>query len=287
MSKRIEFTEEQIKFIIEQKKYVSSDKIGELFGISRTAIERILKENNIHYPQISNRKHNLNENFFEKIDSEHKAYWLGFIYADGCVFKKRRTLTIRLKKDADNIQLLEQLKKDLECDYEIKYGKQNSWGTITQYCVLSIFSKKIIEDLIKLGCYNKKSLILIFPSEEIVPLEFQKDFIRGYFDGDGAISYTTKTCHITFCGTYEFLLGVKEFFNLTHFPLHDSRKDNNKNIYYLGFGGNLQVLDKMNKIYKNATIYLPRKYKIFQKLQNNYSKEKIEEHKKYSSLVYQ
>lgn len=128
---------------------------------------------------------------------------------------------------------------------------------------------------------------MTFPSEEIVPLKFQKDFIRGYFDGDGSISYTTKTCYISFCGTYEFLLGVKNFLNLTHSPFHDSRKDNNKNIYYLGFGGNLQVLDRMSKIYENATIYLPRKYKIFQKLQNDYSEEKIEEHKKYSSLVYQ
>ena len=46
MSKRIEFTEEQVNFIIKQKKYISSDKIGELFGVSRTVIERVLKENN-------------------------------------------------------------------------------------------------------------------------------------------------------------------------------------------------------------------------------------------------
>ena len=52
MSKRIEFTEEQVNFIIKQKKYISSDKIGELFGVSRTVIERVLKENNVHYPHI-------------------------------------------------------------------------------------------------------------------------------------------------------------------------------------------------------------------------------------------
>lgn len=181
MSKRIEFTEEQVNFIIKQKKYISSDKIGELFGVSRTVIERVLKENNVHYPHINNRKHNFNENYFEKIDNEHKAYWLGFIYADGCVYKKRRTLSIRLKKDADNIQLLEQFKKDLECDYEIKYGEQDSWGTITQYCVLNIFSKRVVDDLIKLGCYNKKIFNIDFPFRRNCPFKIPKRFYSGIF----------------------------------------------------------------------------------------------------------
>lgn len=26
-----------------------------------------------------------NENFFEKINNELSAYWLGFLYADGCI----------------------------------------------------------------------------------------------------------------------------------------------------------------------------------------------------------
>lgn len=43
----------------------------------------------------ASRKHHFNENYFKCIDSEDKAYWLGFLYADGNVSwgkdKKRRT----------------------------------------------------------------------------------------------------------------------------------------------------------------------------------------------------
>ena len=36
-------------------------------------------------------KHNLNKDYFKNIDNEEKAYWLGFIAADGCIYKMSKT----------------------------------------------------------------------------------------------------------------------------------------------------------------------------------------------------
>lgn len=43
------------------------------------------------------------------------------------------------------------------------------------------------KDISTLGAIKNKSLTLTFPSDDIVPKKFKRDFIRGYFDGDGCI----------------------------------------------------------------------------------------------------
>lgn len=125
----------------------------------------------------------------------------------------------------------------------------------------------------------KKSLILKFPEEDIVSKELQSHFIRGYFDGDGSLlhSKTSKKsvgCYETFCfsfvGTKEFLEGVQKVLNINNKIFHDSRKDLEINTWVLNIRGNRQAIEVGKFLYENATIYLPRKHKIFQTLLNNY-----------------
>lgn len=76
-------------------------------------------------------------------------------------------------------------------------------------------SKKFKQRLIELGCTPQKSCTLKFPTEEQIPKEYIIPFIRGYFDGDGVLSYTisnkvTKTIvpNTGMLGTEDFLQGV-------------------------------------------------------------------------------
>lgn len=62
-----------------------------------------------------NYKYSLNENFFQEINTEEKAYWLGFLMADGCILdqpQRSKRLTVALKEK--DINILHKLNKSLE-----------------------------------------------------------------------------------------------------------------------------------------------------------------------------
>ena len=66
--------------------------------------------------------------FFEKIDNELSAYWLGFIYADGCVEKKNKygEQSFKIAIHEKDQEILEHFKEDIKSTYPIR--KDNSKG---------------------------------------------------------------------------------------------------------------------------------------------------------------
>lgn len=223
---------------------------------------------------INSKKHTFNENYFEVIDSEDKAYWLGFIYADGYITSKRkqcnRTLGVSLnEKDKKH---LEKLNKCLDSNVEIKtYVETSGFGKGNKYCRVLFTSQKITDDLINLGVYEKKSSILSYPD---IPEEYIKDFIRGYFDGDGSIwkqDGKYEQFNINFVGTHEVLMFIQEHL-LTKdiitriYPLN-KRKENQK-VLNFKFGGNYLTYKFLNYLYENSNMYLDRKFELYKELQS-------------------
>lgn len=89
----IKFSQQEINAILDmflnQKK--SRSQIAKTIGRDISVINRILIENNIDYNNSQNkygRKYFFNQDYFEHIDCSEKAYWLGFIYADGYITRK-------------------------------------------------------------------------------------------------------------------------------------------------------------------------------------------------------
>ena len=126
-------------------------------------------------------------------------------------------------------------------------------------CRLTFTNKKTKEDLIKLGCFPKKSLNLKFPSKDQVPDEYLYDFIRGYVDGDGSVMINTKKTggRLSLLGTKEFIEGLLERTGWKKVKIqHPSR------IYSIEWGGKYNI-DYLNQLYANANIYLDRKYKKY------------------------
>lgn len=217
--------------------------------------------------------------YFEKIDTERKAYWLGFLYADGCVSersKNNKVITIQLHPN--DRYILEELLKDIKSDRPIYVNKKG-------YISISIGSTKMANDLIKLGCIPRKSLVLKFPTENIVPKYLMNHFIRGYMDGDGCISTYMKlrknrkdpvfTCEIKFIGTYDMLYGIKEFFNSEKNVLINRHSPNSCQISFAG----RKYRNVMDFLYKDATIYMKRKkdkWYEFVEYINNIDKENEE-----------
>lgn len=192
-----------------------------------------------------------NENLFEAIDDEFKAYILGFIASDGCLFGNRIVITIH-KKDID---ILEKIRNYICKDIPIKrFIKKNQVS-------LTISSKKMVEDINKLLDIPKdikKSNIVKYPFNMI----YHKDFIRGFFDGDGHINDPTKNkktylqCGIT-SNSSDLLDSIKTQVNIQGYRGKDK----------LEWSCN-KGLDFLDYIYYNSNIYLDRKYNLYQYWKN-------------------
>lgn len=122
-------------------------------------------------------------NYFNKIDSSEKAYWLGLLYADGNIYKRKdrpNTYRIQLKLAREDGYLVEQFKRAINTSIQVREEKDGTRLIFT--------NKEMAIDLINLGCVPKKSFIIKFPDDNIVPYKYKWDFIRGFFDGDGGVN---------------------------------------------------------------------------------------------------
>ena len=217
------------------------------------------------------RKYHCNETFFDHIDSEAKAYWLGFIYADGYV-KATANLSDIFGLTLARIDRghIEKLLVELEFTGPIHdYAQSSGFSNQTEYSRILIRSNHLCDSLRRSGVVNNKTLILQFPSDDIVPKELLQHFIRGYFDGDGCLTYSIskkdglRKYAFKACGTKEVLLGIENAFDLKRKHKLYQRHVTEKNTYCLDIGGNDQVDTILQYMFENASVYLERKYQKY------------------------
>ena len=251
---------------------------------SHQTVEKALKFFNVDKINIlkSNqhaRKSRINDSFFEKIDSEIKAYYLGYFYADGNVnirMDKRKPNTHISKAEISQAEsdkyILLPLSLEIYNEDKIKtYAYKNRSKETQNKCFLAINSKKICEDLIKLKCIPRKSLTLTFPTFDIVPQNLMNHFIRGYFDGDGHIGIykyggRVMSVHCENASSKFFNAGLKLFlennYQIKSTLVIDKRKNNNFSILRI-LDGRKGIKKMYDFLYKDALFFLERKKKKF------------------------
>ena len=202
------------------------------------------------------RKYKLNENIFSKIDNEVSAYWLGFLYADGYNHTKKSSVTLCLHNL--DINMLEKFSLFLETDKPIRRNTENSSKVVIE-------NKKISKDLEKLGVIQAKTHKIEFPN--FLDEKMEKHFIRGYFDGDGSITYGRKlnvSATISLVSTKNFLDEICKRIEI-HFNYTKRHKNKEDNIYTINSGGICNILKFYNYLYKDSNIFLLRKKEKFEK----------------------
>lgn len=223
-------------------------------------------------------KYSYNKNFFENIDSEEKAYWLGFLYADGCINRyyrneklKAMSLEIGLGKKDENH--LYKFLKSIDSNVPVKSKTSKLNNKEYESSRVTVCNTKMCRDLIDLGCTPVKSLTLEYPSIDILPEEYAWHFIRGYIDGDGNIFYNnyksnnenhkdTISFKLSVIGTMQMLKGIENFFLKNNIPINASYSEEGK-AFSLHIHGIDNLKELYNKIYKDSNIYLERKYTYF------------------------
>lgn len=216
---------------------------------------------------VAHKRHNLDEKYFDKIDCERKAYWLGFLFADG--YQSGKEVRVRLK--SSDKPHLEEFKKDVCATVPIR--ARINWSPLYKFgkvdiSELVLYSPTMCRSLADLGCVRAKSLILEYPRR--VPKRLERHFIRGYFDGDGCISVTKSGKRVHFySGSLAMVAGIEEFFLRKGITLNRGIS----NQRFLSTARRATILKVYKVMYRAATIFLDRKKNKFDKFLNRSNHE--------------
>lgn len=238
----------------------SCQEIADYYNVSFHTISDILENNNI---ARNNRYKNieLDINYFQKIDRNDKAYFLGFLLTDGNVGEKDNSVSLSLAlKDKE---ILEIFSKQIKSSNQL-YQRKNR-----EEIKFSVKSKKLKADLAKYGMIPRKTFTAEMPilNEDMMP-----HLIRGLLDGDGWITkssnYNTQT--IGFCGNEKMVTQVHDFLvkklNLYNVKIIHA----GINLWQCSWASKRDIIKIGNYIYNNKEqFYLKRKYQVFLEIQGN------------------
>lgn len=247
--------------------------IAKRYEVDESTIRYTLRKKEVWRPKGIHRIYSIDETFFENIDTEIKAYVLGFAYSDGYISEKHNEVVWTIQER--DIDILEKIKKALNYDKEIinvEYKKQVK---------LNFKSKKMTEDLVKLGCIQAKSLIKKFPTE--IDKEVFRHFLRGYFDGNGSIMFMNeKYLKVSIVSSFDFIEGLAKFIDEELGIKYKIRTCGKKKLNKtLNINGGLQALKLLEYMYEDSTIFGNRKKEKYDKAKAlNMERVKKEEDRK-------
>jgi len=247
-------TKDMEKYIIEQYTIhnKSQSKISKEVGITHESVSNILKRTNT---EITDWKYIINEDYFEKIDSPDKAYFLGWLISDGC----NKGNGIRLTIQERDKEILENFKKYVNYEGPL-YKKISNKENLQNYMSLDITNSKIAKDVEKWGVVKKKAKLTYFPKIEE---KYYPYLIRGVFEGDGWISESRKTFVFGISGSKQLMEEIQEVLRINcNIETNPIRKTSST--YVFSIAGYSKVTRVFNFLYKNHTeLKLSRKYNKF------------------------
>lgn len=199
------------------------------------------------------RVYNFNDDYFETIDTEDKAYFLGLLFADGNVYTARNRVQITLANE--DIYILNAFANCIKYTGKLYIDRE-------KYSKLILPSSKMCTDLTKLGCTPNKSLTLQFPTE--VPSHLMHHFIRGCFDGDGHVSKKGNCFNVNFTSSKDFMdkfIELLDSLNIAHTGAKKRYKDKEHSAYSVYIRSSSSP-SFFKYIYNDANFLLKRKQKV-------------------------
>lgn len=205
------------------------------------------------------RRYNFDHEFFKVIDTEEKAYWLGFISSDGTVFKtKERGYLLRIELNEKDINHLEKFKVAIKSEHHIYNRKHRDkrFGRVHNSVEFKITSAELYNDLKRLGIKTVEQF-------KFVPPGLLNHFIRGLIDGDGSFGFNYKNKN-PYLGFVDEDYGLVKQVSMALEHVGGSRTHKilkaSRNSWVLHITGTYQVSKILDWIYKNSSVYLERKY---------------------------
>lgn len=270
-------TDFQIEVVELLKQGLRPGEVSKKLNRNGSSVSSVIKALNI--TGYNKQENTCNHNYFDNIDTEIKAYLLGFFIADGWLNVGNSRFGLQIKEE-DNI-VLHYIKNEFVNDSVIS-TKNRTTETVTRKNISTIrwtssHMKDIFMNKYKILENKTYDKTFIFPFEEI-PEHLIRHFIRGFFDGDGCFSKIRQSLSITIISTsLNFLNQIAKYFtNLSEGINEVIREINGKTTNYYTLNFNFERTDKPEKVlkiynylYDDSELYLIRK------------KDKIESYLKY------
>lgn len=280
-----ELKQEIIKYYLSQP--MTMKQVEDKYELSHPTITKILKDVP-KYTKAKLNNPNMKEHFFQEINEEAKAYFLGLLISDGNVFKDNtgRQASISITLDLKDEYMLEKFKEVLQANTSVGHDGRGC-GQI------AVRSNIMAEDLAKYGVVPRKSYNTYLP---LVSKEMMPHLIRGIFDGDGSIIAKPNPSNdghnrflhsISFCGTHQLMEDISNYI-LENLGIKTAVYDyKDRNLSEL----KIQNIDNIAKfgywIYRNSTIFLNRKKDIFNDFLKHYNDILAEQfEKEYETIWY-
>lgn len=272
--------DQQLEMTTMYRDGLSTVKIGNIFNAPASTVASIVKKHTgaLRSNKQNSKRYHCNTRFFADIDTENKAYWLGFIYADGYVSARKdgcklTGITLGLEDKEHLVKFL----AAVDSDHPIRTYQPAGGYSTNPYCRVQIISDEMFTDLVRHGVVEHKSTILKPPT---IDEHLVTHFIRGYIDGDGCITYSTPSpserpsYSLKIVGTDDMLDYIKEFIekHTTVRILRYYKRCPIDQVSSLEVGGNKQVKAILDHVYGNSSVYLQRKYDRYIELCNLYSR---------------
>ena len=263
---------------------VSIKELSKKYERAESSVRDLIKRRGIKLRPLTevNRKFEVHERFFDVIDTNEKAYFLGFLYADGNV-KTNKNMVVLALKESDR-EILERLNELIHVDKPLFLEKNKRDGNRENTVGIRICNKNITEKLIKHGCHPNKTFTLTFP--EWLDKNLYSSFIRGYFDGDGyigliqdsrknkdGVKYNKYYHKFSLTGNEIFLRNVGDIFKDVldiNSSFEVRHKNRNNGIVTLTIKGGVQIEKLYNFLYDDSILFLNRKYNVFKKIKEGF-----------------
>jgi intein-encoded DNA endonuclease-like protein len=235
----------------------SSNHIAQTLNMSKGKVQKYLRNNGITLRDISEcqRMYSMNHEFFNSIETESQAYWLGFITADGCVSHSHTLSIVLAIKDRDHII---KFSRAIESNHPIKDRLKDKYPTTGLQCN----SLPMSISLERFGIHQNKGETVAWPS---LPSELYRHYLRGLSDGDGSFSIAKKINQILFG-----LISSPSLINSCRVSLidtigismHIDVPKRSPRMRVLRCAGNRKLFPFVNYLYEDATVFLTRKRDI-------------------------
>jgi len=228
---------------------MSQLEIGKKFSMTQWGIGKILKATGVSARKT---KAVLEEHYFDVIDTEEKAYWLGFLTADGNI-------------GLDNAIRLEL--KSGDAVHVVRFARAIGYSGLLQKrkdesaVLLQPKSVILANALRSLGLMSSTKSVDVVPANVVGKLE--RHYWRGLIDGDGWIGKDLKS--VGLCGTRKMCVGMRDFFLkngiVTDAQVHRSEE----RLWRFGIESK-EVKKCVVLLYKDAIVALPRKLALAKKI---------------------
>ena len=235
-----------------------------------------------HKLGLTRTKKTCERDFFNVIDTEEKAYWLGFIFADGYIsfsdanIKKGQIASaycVGIKLQVSDKNHLKKFNKSINGNYKVFEETAYPDGfrkKQTKSAKILVYSQQMYNDLNQYF-ERDKTYTAKFPE---LPKHLIRHFIRGYFDGDGCLTFTQKTFQVGFVSaSQDFYIGLKDALGQNSFHPWEKNEINKHGtkMYYMRLNRLEEKYRFLDWIYNDCSIYLDRKYQKYCQINNSKS----------------